>query len=428
MRILFGGRPCVEEPQCCLQNRGFASLHFRLVDTREHTEVARLHALDSYRIMDTEPDPTFDDLTELASHICGTPISTVTLVDGDRQWFKSKVGLENDETSRDVSFCAHAIERPELFVVNDALEDDRFAENPLVTSDPNIRFYAGAPLVTPDGHALGTLCVIDRVPRDLTDEQRVALDALSRAVMAHLELHRQNERLRELDRLKDEFVAVVSHELRTPVQSIYGYVELLLAGDPGPLTDTQDRFLRIVRRNGDRLRGVVEETLLLAEAEAGNLALSRAPVDVSLIVSDAFDSLGPGAVSKSLLMERELEPDLIIDGDAARLGQVVDNLLSNAVKYTPENGAVTVRTERADGEAVIEVSDTGLGIPEDELPNLFGRFYRTTAAQESAIPGTGLGLAITRALVTSHGGVIEVDSEVGVGSTFRVRLPLTVRS
>lgn len=166
-------------------------------------EVERLNALERYRILDTAPDPTFDDLTALASHICGTPISTVTLVASDRQWFKSKVGLDEDKTPRSVSFCAHAIEQDGLFVVSDASQDERFATNPLVTSDPHIRFYAGAPLVSADGHALGTLCVIDRVPRELTDEQRLALDALSRAAMAYLELHRQNAELREIDRLKD---------------------------------------------------------------------------------------------------------------------------------------------------------------------------------------------------------------------------------
>jgi signal transduction histidine kinase len=398
------------------------------VAAREHTEVERLHALDSYRILDTGPDAVFDDLTALASHICGTPISTVTLIASDRQWFKSKVGLENDENPRSVSFCAHAIEEDGLFVVPDALEDRRFAENPLVTSDPHIRFYAGSPLITAEGHTLGTLCVIDRVPRELSDEQRVALDALSRAVMAHLELHRQNEQLRELDRLKDEFVAVVSHELRTPVASIHGYIALLMGRDPGPLTDTQERFLRIVRRNGDRLLGLVEETLLLAEAEAGNLPLAREPVDLGSVVSDALDSSRPGAEAKGLSLELETEDAVLVDADPRRLGQIVDNLVSNAIKYTPEQGRVTARAARRNGEALLEVSDTGIGIPPEELPHLFGRFYRTTAAQAAAIPGTGLGLAITRALVTSHGGVIEVDSEPGTGSTFRVRLPRAITS
>jgi anti-sigma regulatory factor (Ser/Thr protein kinase) len=151
-------------------------------------ESARLAALRRYRILDTEPERAFDDLTALASHICGTPIALISLIDADRQWFKSRVGISISETSRSVSFCTHAIKQRDLFVVTDARTNDIFRDNPFVTVEDGIRFYAGAPLVTPDGHALGTLCVLDKVPRTLTDDQVDALIALRRQAEAQLEL------------------------------------------------------------------------------------------------------------------------------------------------------------------------------------------------------------------------------------------------
>lgn len=153
-------------------------------------EPARLAALNRYRILDTEPERAFDDLTMLASHICGTPMALITLVDADRQWFKSRIGITASETSRTVSFCAHAIKQRDLFIIPDARADERLRDNPLVTGEPHIRFYAGAPLITPDGYALGALCVVDRVTRTLTPQQIDALDALRRQVQSQLELRR----------------------------------------------------------------------------------------------------------------------------------------------------------------------------------------------------------------------------------------------
>lgn len=158
-------------------------------------EKKRLKVLWQYDVLDTVPEEVFDDLTELAARICEAPIALISLVDEDRQWFKSKVGLAFNETSRDLSFCAHAIRQDGLFIVPDASQDERFAQNKFVVSDPKIRFYAGSPLVTPDGHALGTLCVIDKVPRDLRPEQLQALRVLSRLVMTQLELRRHSREL-----------------------------------------------------------------------------------------------------------------------------------------------------------------------------------------------------------------------------------------
>ena len=174
--------------------------------TKPANEQARLVALDKYAILDTDPEQAFDDLTQLASFVCKTPIALISLIDEDRQWFKSRVGIKDPETSRDIAFCSTAILQSDVIVVPDALADERFRENPLVVSEPHIRFYAGAPLINEDGYALGTLCVVDRTPRQLQPDQKDALKALSRLVLAQMEFRRNLILLKEAltDRTKQE--------------------------------------------------------------------------------------------------------------------------------------------------------------------------------------------------------------------------------
>ncbi len=187
-------------------------------------DAARVDALQKYAILDSEPEQAFDDLTLLASYVCKTPIAMISLVDEDRQWFKAKIGISAKETSRNIAFCSTAIQQRDVFVVPDALQDERFRTNPLVVSEPNIRFYAGAPLINEDGYALGTLCVIDRTPRNLAADQEVALKALSRLVLMQMEFrrnllllkealsdrtHEEHERERELKKVQDQLLRVL---------------------------------------------------------------------------------------------------------------------------------------------------------------------------------------------------------------------------
>ncbi len=174
--------------------------------TLQKDDASRVAAVEKYAILDTDPEQTFDDLTHLASFICKTPMAMVSIVDEKRQWFKSRVGIIDSETPRDIAFCSRAIQQSDLFIVPDALADDRFRNNPLVLSEPHIRFYAGAPLINEDGYALGTLCVVDCLPRELEPEQKDALKALSRLVLAQLELRRNLVSLKEAltDRTREE--------------------------------------------------------------------------------------------------------------------------------------------------------------------------------------------------------------------------------
>jgi PAS domain S-box-containing protein len=234
----------------------------------------------------------------------------------------------------------------------------------------------------------------------------------------------QNDRLLELDRMKDDFVASVSHELRTPLTSIRGYLDLVLDGDTGPLTSEQDRYLRIVARNSNRLLALVGDLLVVAQHDSGVLSLDRRPGDLRALASEAVSSAVPFAEQRGLALGIVAEEVPEFEFDKARLSQVLDNLISNALKFTPAGGRVEVRVTCDSERAVVEVADSGMGISDSEQERLFERFYRTESSAIQAIPGTGLGLWISKAIVEGHGGEIGVESAPGRGATFRIELPL----
>jgi signal transduction histidine kinase len=275
---------------------------------------------------------------------------------------------------------------------------------------------AAAPWITV---AIGALLAVVAALALEFRRRRAAAEAATRA------LAEQNERLREVDRLKDELVAVVSHELRTPLTSVLGYLELL-RGEADELTDEHRGFLDVIERSAKRLLTLVGDLLFVARVDAGGLELELQEVDLDVVVRECLEAQQPRAVNGGVELALLAEPVLPITGDSARLGQLLDNLVSNGIKFCPMGGRVEVRLGRTPDAVAIEVSDTGMGIPEHEQCRVFERFFRSTTATAAAVQGTGLGLTIAKAIVEAHCGTIGFVSQEGVGTTFRVELPLVV--
>ena len=314
-------------------------------------EAQRLRALREYKILNTKPEQAFDDLTLIASQICGVPIALISLVDEDRQWFKSRVGVETQETTRSLSFCAHAIHQQGIFTVADALNDARFRDNPLVQGDPHIRFYAGAPITTPDGYALGTLCVIDYVPRKLTNDQNNALMALQRQVEAQLELRRNLEELRvALDGIETlsalipycstcELNIVIPADT-SAMQKVTAGVNELLAGKQWPQEEIAEVELALQEalvnaiRNGCGNDPHKEVQCCLTFNGAGELVI---------VVRD------PGPGFDVAAVPNPLERDNLFK-ESGR-GVFLINQLMDAVEFTEEGRKVLMRKQR---DAMVE--------------------------------------------------------------------------
>jgi len=270
------------------------------------------------------------------------------------------------------------------------------------------------PLLDDAGRIIGTFGISRDVTAQVSAENTLARQAS--------ELSAQNEQLRELDRLKDEFIAAVSHELRTPLTSIIGYIELLEdEGVDGPNTG---RFAEVIGRNAEQLLRLVGDLLFLSRMRSGKLALELQSIDLAEIAAEASAEVRPDAQLKHIDLVLSLAPVPLFAADPGRIGQLLGSLLSNAVKFTGIGGRVEITTGVTDGQAVLTIADTGMGIPAAELDRIFERFYRTEPATRRVIPGTGLGLAIATAIADAHHGAITVESAEGQGSTFTVRLPL----
>ncbi|MBI1683949.1 GNAT family N-acetyltransferase [Caulobacter hibisci] len=326
-------------------------------------ERARLAALHEYGLVDTPPEAAFDRITALAAEIFGTPIAAITLIDADRQWIKSIVGLEPGGTPREDAFCHYTIESDEVTEVLDPEGDARFRDNPFVTDDPNIRFYAGAPLQLASGHRLGALCVIDQRPRaPLTAEEKRRLKALAQIVVNEMDLRLLAARSELLTRqaqaateAKSEFLANMTHELLTPLTSVIGFNGLLAAS---PNLPERERMLATKAKSaGEKLLTIVNDVLDLARLEADGAGLNDESIDIGQTARSAIELFAERAQDKGVALVLEIGPDLpTVRGDAARLRQILVNLLGNALKFT-QAGEVSLRIAARDGGLALAVGD-----------------------------------------------------------------------
>ncbi|GAB3752209.1 sensor histidine kinase [Spirosoma pomorum] len=446
-------------------------------------ESRRLQALREYEILDSLPELDYDQITSLAAQLCQAPIALISLVDEERQWFKATQGLAVAETPRQFSFCAHAIRQPsQPFLVPDTRQDERFATNPFVTGEPHIVFYAGIPLVDADGFALGSLCVMDVEPRQLSEGQLTALGSLTNQVVKLLALRKANralllseqryqtltaaleeqvetrtqaltaanqalqtanERLVRANDTLQEFASVASHDLQEPLRKIQSFGKLLQDQYADQLGEGRT-YLERMQSASTRMSALIRDLLSYSRITA--LQERRQLVPLSAVVQAVLTDLELVIAETGALVEVDPLPEVV--GDAIQLGQLFQNLLGNALKFSrampsmrlppvlPRAPFIQVRVQTILARDLptsvrtalsaplyyrIDVIDNGIGFEQKQASRIFQVFQRLHGQREFA--GTGIGLAICEKVVLNHGGAIRATSQPGRGATFSIFLP-----
>lgn len=389
-------------------------------------EDERIEKLKSYDILDTIPEEEYDALTFLASQICGTPISLISLVDPDRQWFKSRHGLDASETPRNLAFCAHAINNPDdVFLVENALEDQRFFDNPLTTDAPNVVFYAGAPLNTSDGYALGTICVIDHKPKKLTDAQLKSLKMLADQVMAQFELRKKNNNLEKynskivtLNQNLQQFATKLTHDLKAPVRSVKFLIDVLIEDYSKVLDIDAVQLLNKMSDKTDYLEQIISGMLSYSKTE--DEAISYQEFNVSDLINDIESALYSAEEFNVKFNSSSSEN---IRHYKFGVLSVIQNLMSNSIKFNDEPTClIEVGLEESEQSYILSFEDNGPGIPEAKRDSVFNLFENLNSNSKES---TGIGLATVKAIVEKLKGSIVITErlENKKGAKFVITLP-----
>ena len=385
-------------------------------------EIERVKALMDFDIMDTLPEKMFDDLTKIASSICNTPISLINFIDSERQYFKSNLGLDKGEpASLEHSFCAHAIADPQShFEVTDARINPQFASNPLVTGHPNIVFYYGIPLVTSEGFALGSLCVIDQKPGKLSAAQTDALQSLSNQIMFLLDLRKKNkllvsyqQKLQEYSSDMEAFSAMVSHDLKQPLGSVQAALKIIKVKHKDLWDDTDQTIFKLINNTTKRMNLLIHD--LLDYAKGGFITKEYESIDVNLLITSIFEELTENIDGHKPEINIVTMP--VIKSSRTGMTVLFKNILSNALKYQIKGTRtqLNVKLEELNSIFTFSIEDNGIGIKPEYLKTIFEPFKRLHNQEE--FDGSGLGLASCKKIVEKLNGEIWATSELNKGTT-----------
>ena len=393
--------------------------------TKYKNENERLNALKSYSILDTLQENEYDDITFIASHICNTPISYISIIDEERQWFKSKIGLQIEETPREIAFCAHTIvSEKDYMLVEDARKDYRFSDNPLVTDEPKIVFYLGIPLITTDKYPIGTLCVVDKTPRTLSENQIRMIQALSRQTIRLLEARKNNleldlrkKVLEERNKSLDSFARIAAHDLKSPINNIIQFIELLRNELDIESKENIKELLNIIETSTYNVTQLIDGILKYSRDTSFDTK-DNIVFNVKNTINDIFTNYFEKH-TRSLEIELDIEDKLTIFSNLTAFQQIFINLISNSLKYSDkEIVKISIVALRNRESIFFTFQDNGIGIKNDEISNIFNLYETTSNIDKYGEKGTGVGLSTVKKIIDLLGGTIQVSSEKGKGTTF----------